>query len=218
MRRTFAELATAQKEEAELQAKLDRLNAVVADAEAADAAFHKAVAADDDGAALAEFAQGNAPGGMIANLIGRAQTTAAAAVAARAAAPKVQARLETLREQITSLEYEKKQAQLAYLAGRASDTFRQFSQPWEALCRAYDQVAGIRRALEYGRALEPIQGPRFDDTQFLTTKHTGDSELARRTQAKWQEARKRLDADPDADVTDLIGCTPQEGAFNDSKL
>jgi hypothetical protein len=224
LRRASAALASARQEEAELEAKLGRLRAVVADAEAADAAFHKAVAADDDGAALADFAEGKAPDGAIGKLVERAQTTAAAAVAARAAAPKVQGRLDELREQIGSadhggLEYKKKQVLLAYLRDRASSTFQQYQHPWNALCRAYDEIVGIRRALEYGGPIEPLQGPRFDDPQYRTTKHTSGGEIARQIQAKWEEARTRLDADPDAAIDDLIGpAAEKDTAYYDDRL
>ena len=206
MRRASAALAKAKKDEAELEAKLAKMRAIVADAEAADAAFHKAVADDEGGNALAEYAEGKAPDGAIARIVERAQTTAALAVAARAAAPKVEAKLVELREQIKSLEYDKKKALLAYLGGRANETFAQYARPWNALRAAYDRCVGIRRALEYGRLIEPLTGPRFDDPEHWTGKHTSaNSDVAKQTQARWEEARMRLDANPDAFIDDLIG-------------
>ncbi|WP_298106323.1 hypothetical protein [Bradyrhizobium sp.] len=211
MRRASAALATAKKDEAELEAKLAKMRAIMADAEAADAAFHKAVADDDGGNALAEYAQGDAPDGAIAKIVERAQTTAALAVAARAAAPKVEAKLKELREQIKSLEFEKKTALVAYLGGRATETFAQYERPWNALRAAYDRCVGIRRALEYGRMIEPLTGPRFDDPEHWNGKHTSaNSEIAKQTQARWEQARMRLDADADAFIDDLIG--PTSGA------
>jgi len=224
MRRASAALASARKEEAELEAKLGRLHAVIADAEAADAAFRKTVDADHDGAALTEFADGKAPDGAIAKLVERMQTTASAAVAARAAAPKVQAKLEELREQIGSagyggLEYNRNTAVLNYLRGRAKDMVPRYDTAWAALCSAYDEIAGMRSALEL-RALEPPQGPRFDNPSIATRKHTGDgSGTKRASQVKWEEARKRLDADPDAAIDDLIGPAPEKDtAYYDDRL
>ena len=212
IRRATEALASARKEEAELGAKLQRLNAVIADAQAADATFREAVEADDSGAALAEFAEGKAPDGAIAKVVDRAQATNALAVAARAAAPKVQGRLEELRNQIPTLEQEKDATVLAYLRTRAEEAHQQYDQAWAALCMAYDQIVGMRRALVMAKP-PPIQGPRLDNSQLVTIglppgmkQHTANgSEVEKDAHQKWAQARERLVNDVDANVDDLIG-------------
>ena len=206
MRGASAALAKVKREEGELEAKLAKMNAIVADADAAEVAFHKAVAEDERGDALFEFADGSAPDGAIARLVVRKDTTAHAAMAARAAAPKLQARLAELREQISSLEHDRGQAVRTYLRSRAQETFDAYDRPWRAVCAAYDRVVGIRRALRVGPSVEPLQGPRFDSPERSAMKHT-PGDIATQTQGVWEQARQRLEADPDAFVDDLIGST-----------
>jgi hypothetical protein len=216
-----AELVKANDAVVELETRLDRLTAIVRDADAAHAALQQAIA-DDGGVALADYAAGNAPDGAIAKLIAADEATGKAAAAAKDALPNVQAVLVNARSQVARIEQQKEEAVLQYLKGRADESALQYKRIFETLCRAHDQLAGVSIALsatssgEFGGEIRmtrmPLQIPRFnlpstaDPNEYLPTmEHRASENTVEDTASSWMKARQRLAQDVDAELDDLIG-------------
>lgn len=212
------ELAKARDAVAELDARQDRLVAIINDADAAREALQDAVEADG-GIALSDYAAGNAPDSDIAKLIAREKITAEAAGAAKSALQAASNMLAAAKAEVSRLEAERDGAISAYLLLRADEKGRAYMQVARALFRLHDELRGISQALTtgaYGGDL--IMGevqvvvPRFnlpsvaDPNEFLASiVHGADERVVLAEAQKWSEARTRVLQDSDANLDDLLG-------------
>jgi hypothetical protein len=96
------------------------LNAIVSDADAAQAALQDAIAADG-GVALEAYGAGNASNQPIAQLVATKENTTKAASAARDALPGVNDMLAKARAEVARLEGVKFDAVIVFLKTRARD-------------------------------------------------------------------------------------------------
>jgi hypothetical protein len=200
---------------ADLETRANRLTAIVADADAANAALQAAITADG-GLALEAYGAGNASDQPIARLVSGRETTARAASAAREALPGVQDMLAKSRAEEVRLESARFDAVIVYLKMQASDEHKTFVRAFRDLCDSYDALCGIAVALAAtghsdmmttGHPM-PIQvanfnmgtGPAHGPSERMVMQHNvADAKIA------WMQARERLLADADASLDDLVG-------------
>jgi hypothetical protein len=206
----------------DLEQRLNRLNTIVSDADAAHGALQAAIAADG-GVALERYGNGQAGNEPIAALIAAKENTARAARAAKAALPSVEAMLAKARAEVTRLEGVKFDAMIVYLKTRASSEHRAFVQSFNALCKSYDTLCGIAVALDATGHSEmmtsglplPIKVPGFNmgtgaahgPSETVTMFHGPNETTINNATSDWIRARERLMENAEADLHDLIGQT-----------
>ncbi len=205
---------------AELEARLARMNAIVRDADAAQAALQAAVD-DDGGEALEAYAAGQASDQPIARLVEHKDTTSKAASAAKDALPGVQDALAKARAELVRLEELKFSEVILFLKRRAKDEHEAYVNTFNALNRSYEKLCGIAVALAATGHAEmmttalpvAIQAPGFNmglgpshgpSERVIMGHLAGEAEVAAFT-AAWMQARERLIRDVDANVDGLIG-------------
>lgn len=219
LRYAAAELAKAKDCVADLEARLDRLNTIISDADAAHLALQEAIAADG-GVALEAYGAGRASDQPIAKLVAAKENTAKAASAAKDALPSVQDMLAKVRAEVAKLESAKFDAVIVYLKMRASDEHKAYMRAFRELCDSYDRLCGIAVAVSATGHSDmmttglpvPIRAPGFNmstgpahgPSELVTMGHTASENKVAAWTAKWMQARERLDKDVDAELDDLI--------------
>lgn len=220
LRFAAAELAKAKECVADLETRANRLTAIVADADAANAALQAAITADG-GVALEAYGAGNASDQPIARLVSTKETTARAASAARDALPNVQDMLTKARAEEARMEAAKFDAVIVYLKMRAGDEHKSFLRAYQDLCDSYDALCGIAVALAATGHSEmmttghpvPIQVPNFNmgtgpahgpSERMVLSHGLAEAKIAAASD-RWMQARERLLANADAGLNDLIG-------------
>lgn len=219
LRSRHAQVQHAEQVIEEIAAHVARLEKIIADAAAADQALQAAIAADG-GQALAAFSNGeSSPDFDIATLLANAENTSRAAVAAKAALPRVQAQLEAARAQLPALEEQRRAAELDFLKLLAKEKGLQYKQLFAALCRVHDELVGVSNALipmtpdapEIRMTPAPVTVPSFNlasvrhpNEWIATFEHRANDYIVQDVAQKWLAARQRLANDVEADVSDLL--------------
>jgi hypothetical protein len=220
VRKAAAELGKANECVADLEGRLNRLNTIISDADAAHAALQQAIAADG-GVALETYGAGQASDQPIAALVGAMENTARAASAAKDALPSVTDMLSRARAEVVRLEGMKFDAMIVYLKTRAREEHNKYNAAFAELSRAYDALCGIAVAVSATGHADmmttglpvPIKAPGFNmstgpahgPSELVTLTHSVTEARIARSTAMWMQARERLERDPDADLDDLIG-------------
>jgi hypothetical protein len=220
LRKASAALASARQAELDAEAALNRLVAIAQDAEVAEAAVKKAIAADG-GAALKAYSQGQQMESEIGRLVTRQEQTARAAAAAKLAIQGAQDAHAAATTERRRLEAALDDAAILYLKRRAQDEHARYMQLFKALGATYDRLCGIAVALSHSNHAEmmttavpvPFSVPGFNTSlggwhgasEQVVHKRAVDEHAVRKVQAGWAAARERLREDPDADVADLLG-------------
>jgi len=220
LRKAAAELAKANECVAELEARFNRLQNIISDADAAHAALQEAIAADG-GLALEAYGAGLASDQPIAELVAIKENTSKAASAAKDALPSVEDMLARARAEAARLENAKFDATIVYLKTCARGEHRRYNDAFAELSRSYDALCGIAVAVSATGHADmmttglpvPIKAPGFNmstgpshgPSELVTLTHNITEARIAGSTSTWMQARERLWQDPDADLDDLIG-------------
>ena len=210
------ELTKAQAVVAELEARVARLNTLVADADVAHAELQAAIA-QDGGEALAAFAAGTATDTVMSELVIAEENQRKASVAAKAGLPKASSELDAARSEVVRLG-EAKSAEIgAYLMMTADGLARKYQQAFAELCRLHDELTGFALGIDSNvgdvvLAIEPLKVPRFNLPSLKTSaeydpflRHKPSAHIVESAEATWRAGRARLELNVNDDLDDLIG-------------
>jgi hypothetical protein len=211
------ELAKAQAVVADLEARVARLDTIIADADLASAELQQAIAADG-GESLGLYASGQAGGDSeISKMILAEETASRAAVAAKSALPKATSDLEAARAEVVRLGEAKSVEIGEYLMMKADGLARKYHQAFAELCRLHDEITGFALGIdsavgEVAMVIEPVKVPRFNLPSLKTSaeydpflRHTPSSHIVESAAATWRAGRARLELNVNDDLDDLIG-------------
>jgi hypothetical protein len=215
LRHFDSELAKANQAAAEIEARIQRLEKIISDADSAHDRLQVAILVDN-GASLASYSSGQATDDSeIGRLVIAADTTARAKAAAVAALPSAQASLQNVREQAVALDAERVAELNRFIATLADVEARAYQKAFEEMCRMHDRLVGYARVAENNigdiRLVEdPLKTPRFalpslgnsDSDPFL--RHRTNDHVIAESERMWSSVKQRLQADTDADLSDLI--------------
>jgi hypothetical protein len=215
LRHFDGEVNKAKSAVADLELRIERLESIITDADAAHRALQLAIVSDG-GVALASYSAGGASDDSdIGKLVIGAEVTARSATAAKAALPHAQASLENARGQVISLG-EARNAELnRVLAMLADQEARAYQKAFDELCRLHDRLVGYASVVESNQGdirliQDPLKTERFalpslgsaDADPFL--RHSTNDIVVSDAAKHWTTVRDRLAADVDADLSDLI--------------
>jgi hypothetical protein len=159
----------------------------------------------------------------IGKLVAAADYKGKKAAAARATMPGVQSQLAAARAEVMRLDHEREKAVLEYLTMRANEAAAKI---FAALCRQHDSLVGISAALSSGdfggeiaMVTTPLVVPNFNlpalsngAEYFATLTHLATERTVQDASSAWFAARNRLNANPEAEIDDLIGPAVNENA------
>jgi hypothetical protein len=198
-----------------LQETIARLGAVVAEAAVAQRELQTFIA-KDSGIALTEHSAGRTKAtDEISRLVAHAKSSGDAAAAAKDALPTAEEALANARSQLLALE-EHKHAELRRVMANLADVEgRAYQAAFDQLCLIHDRLVGYCAVAEntvgeIRLVHAPLETPRFalpsagdaNADQFI--RRSSPSELTVNESArKWSAIRSRLEADANADVSDL---------------
>jgi len=200
---------------ADLEARVVRLGAILAESELNQRNLQAAIQADG-GVALAEYSAGKAdPESDIAKKVTLAEASQKAANAAKVALPNAEAMLESARAQAADLR-EKRNAELnRVLANLADVDAKAYERAFNETCRLHDRLVGYSQVAQANIGdvrliLQNPSVPRFalpslgnsDADPFL--RHRENEITVAESARTWATARQRLERDVDADLSDLI--------------
>jgi hypothetical protein len=211
-----AELAKANEAVVDLEKRVATLEDIGIDAIAADRALQHFIAQPGGTEALLAHSAGHSePDDLIAKLIGQAKTTAEAAGPAKSALPLAIDALEKSKAEVIRLGEEKNAEVGRYMVQLGDDLARKYKAAFAAVCIAHDRLAGFAAGAglyEVRMLIDPITAPRFDlpsltvgQTEFdPLMRHTGSQLTIGESSKTWASVRSRLEADVDADISDLL--------------
>jgi exonuclease VII small subunit len=211
-----AETQKAKEAVVEFEQRVQRLESIIADAETAHKALQQAIAADG-GKALEDYASGlTKDDDEISKLVMTAENSARAATAAKAALPVAQAALDNVRAQVVVLGEERVAELNRVIAMMADSEARSYQRSFDEMCRRHDRLVGYASVAQMSHGdiqliIDPVKAPRFafpsmgtiESDPFL--RHQVSSLTVSEAAKQWTEVRARLEADVNADVSDLIG-------------
>ena len=215
LRHIDREVSRARDAVAELEKRVERLKSIIADADTHHRALQLAIAADS-GVELARYSEGNAGSDSgIAKLVTLADSSAKASTAAQAALPHAETMLNDARSQIPALA-EQRNAELNRVVALLADADAQaYQRAFDEMCRLHDRLVGYAQVAQASIGdvqliIEPVKTPRFalpssgnsDADPFL--RHRVNEFTVSESARNWSTVRQRLEADADADLTDLI--------------
>jgi hypothetical protein len=210
-----AELKKANEAVADLEKRAATLENIGIDAIAADRALQLFIAQDGGtDALLAHSAGSSKPDDEIAKLIAAAKTTAEAAAPAKSALPLAQDALERARGEVIRLGDEKNAEIGRFLTLLADDTARKYKHAFADCCRLHDELLAFASGTsnpEVTMISEEIRLPRFNlpSLQCLNEydpfmRHRANEYAVNTSSQAWLAIKSRIEADVDADVSDLL--------------
>ena len=209
------ELKRANEAITDLEARVARLGAIIAESEVNQRNLQAAIQADG-GVALAEFSAGRAdPDSDIATLVTLAESSQKAANAAKVALPSTEAMLESARSQAAELR-DKRNAELnRVLANLADVDAKAYDRAFTEVCRLHDRLCGFSQVAQANigdvrLVLQNPSVPRFalpslgngDADPWM--RHRENELIVAESARTWATVRQRLEADVEADISDLI--------------
>jgi hypothetical protein len=209
------EVQKAETAVSELEQRIERLDAILVEADVAHRALQAAIAADD-GIALARYSAGNAAvNSEIAKLVMASDNTARAATAAKAALPTAHAALDNAKEQVVSLRHQRAMEMNRVLALLADVDARKYADTFDLLGRLHDRLVGYASIAEGNqgdiwRIQDPLKTVRFatpsmgDQNADPFLRHQMSDLTVGESARKWSAIRDRLQFDANADLTDLM--------------
>ncbi len=216
LRHFDAEVSKAKEAVADLEQRVERLESIIIDADAAHRALQLAIS-NDGGVALASYSAGTSPvDSEISKLVMAAETSARAATAAKAALPHAQAALENAKAQVIDLGEQRVSELNRVIAMLADGEARAYQKAFDELGRRHDRLCGWASTAEANQGdirltQAPLAVPRFaspslgnmDADPFL--RHQVNQLDIGDAARMWKEIRGRLELDAGADISDLIG-------------
>jgi hypothetical protein len=200
----------------DIEKRVTTLEDIGIDAIAADRALQNFIAQDGGTDALLAHSSGHSkPDDLIAKLISQAKNTAEAAGPAKAALPVAQDALERAKAEVVRLGEEKNAEIGRYMVQLGDDLARKYKAAFAAVCIAGDRLAGFGAGAglyDVTLIVDPITAPRFNlpsltagRTEFdPLMRHTGSQLTIGESSKTWAAVRQRLNADVDADISDLL--------------
>ena len=215
LRHFDGELAKANAAAVEIEERIQRLESIIAEADAAHQSLQIAIVVDN-GRSLSDYSAGKAPDDSdIGKLVVLADSSARAATAAKAALPSAQASSANVREQAIRLDEERVKELDRVIAMLADVEARAYQKTFNEMCRMHDRLVGYARVAENNigdirRIEDPLKTPRFalpslgnsDSDPFL--RHRTNDHVIAESERMWSSVKQRLQADTDADLSDLI--------------
>jgi hypothetical protein len=211
-----SELAKANAAAVEIEERIQRLEAIIVDADAAHERLQIAILLDG-GRALASYSAGEAlADSEIAKLVIAADTTARAKAAAVAALPGAQSSLANVRGQAVRLSEERAVELNRVVANLADVEAVAYARAFREVCRLHDRLAGFCRSGaesnigDIQRIIDPVKVPRFalpslggspDSDPFL--RHATNDLVVDEAARYWKAIREKLEADSDADIDSI---------------
>jgi hypothetical protein len=201
-----ADLASAINALQEAQARVDRLRAILANATDAEAALHRAVAADG-GHTLGRFSHGDdAPD--IAPLVEAAERTGQAGKVAKAALPAAHEALVAAEARVSELQAARRQAVVATLMEQGEEVARKYDAKIEELMETIASLNGLAKVMatvapdQNVKLIEaPVELPSYgfaalrpSDGSYQTyIRRSPDAALVERYAASWRTLAERLE-------------------------
>jgi hypothetical protein len=210
-----AEIGKARVAITDLEQRVERLGSIIIEGDVAHRALQTAIAADG-GKALERYAAGLANDDEIAKLVMKAENTARAATAAKAALPTAQASLQNAGQQLVALGEQRAAELNRVLSLLGDEDARAYRDAFNALCIAHDRLVGFAAVAQMSHGdiqLAPgkISVPRFVFPSLASSidadpmmHHVVSSLTANESGRQWSEVRVRLEADATADISDII--------------
>jgi hypothetical protein len=207
-----AQIEAAEHVIGELTEHVARLKTVVVEADAASRALQAAIAADG-GVELAKYSRGEAsPDDAISKLVRHERTSNDASVAAKAGLPHTETLLAAARQQLVALTNERHVEVGRVIANLASSDVAAYEASFQETCRLHDRLVGFARvsqnnAGEIHILEEPPKIARFavhgDPNAAPFYNHQTSAHVVEQSAKRWSEIRLRLEANADADLSDL---------------
>jgi hypothetical protein len=211
-----SEIKTAQTVISELETKIERLNEIVASADA----HHRALQAhieQDNGRSLSDYSEGKVEAdSSIARLVLLADNSKRASTAASAALPTAMAQLENARSQLLDLG-EQRAAELNRVLTSLGDLEAdEYRKTFEKLGMLHDKLVGFSNVSQMSLGdiqltTAPMSAPRFQFPSMRASvdadpylRHSPSSLTVMQSAQKWTEIRSRLSENALADVNDLL--------------
>jgi hypothetical protein len=197
----------------EAEARVERLQGIIAAEASAQAAVQAAVASDG-GRDLVGFAAGEKS--RTGQLVVAAETAARAAGVARAALPAAEANVHEAGAEVLQLDDNRKRTAARVLVAHADAFGQAYAETFRKLCEQHDELVGIGRALgALGRNItlvdQAIEAPRFElpslpAGEVFTTylRHVPRTRTITTAQTAWSHAGRVLAEDPMADVAKVL--------------
>jgi hypothetical protein len=214
LRHFDAEVSKAKEAVADLEQRVERLEIIVVEADAAHHALQLHIA-NDGGVSLASYSVGEAADSDVAKLVMAAETSARAATAAKAALPHAQAALENAKAQVIDLGEQRVAELNRVISMLADDECRAYRNAFDELGRRHDRLVGYASVAETNQGdvrltQSPLAVPRFaspslgtlDADPFL--RHQPNPLDIGDAARMWKEIRGRLELDASAEISDLI--------------
>jgi hypothetical protein len=210
-----AELAKANAAALEIEQRIQRLETIISEAETHHQALQLAILVDN-GVSLSNYSAGKeSEDSEISKLVMLADSSARAATAAKAALPQAQASLANVREQAVRLNEERVAELNRVIALLADVEAREYEKAFRVMCRHHDRLVGYSNIQQANigdirRIEDPQKTPRFalpslgnsDADPFL--RHRVNESVVAESERMWSTVKQRLQADSDADLSDLI--------------
>jgi chromosome segregation ATPase len=209
------EIAKAHEAIEDLEGRVARFEAIIAESKAAERALQDSINSDG-GVALASYSSGQTkPTDEINRLVAHAKSSGEAATAAKVALPHTKSLLENARDQLVTLGEEKNAELNRVVTSLADVTGRQYQDAFDLLGKLHDSLVGFASIAENNQGEiyllhEPLKANRFalpssgnsDADPFL--RHRPSEITIAESARKWGQIRSRLDSAADADLDDLI--------------
>jgi hypothetical protein len=209
------EVKAAQSAVQEMAERVERLEGIVLEADAAHRALQLAIS-NDGGVALTSYSAGTSPADSdIAKLVMAAETSARAATGAKAALPHAQSALENAKAQVIALGAQRVAELNRVISMLADDECRAYKNAFDDLGRRHDRLVGYASVAETNQGdvrltQSPLAVPRFaspslgtlDADPFL--RHQPNPLDIGDAARMWKEIRGRLELDAGAEISDLI--------------
>jgi hypothetical protein len=198
----------------DLEHRVARFGSIIVESEAAHRKLQDAINADG-GKSLAAYSAGQTePNDEINGLVALAKSSGEAAAAAKIALPRTESLLANARSQLTEL-INRKAAEVARVLATLADRDAQaYQRAFSTACILHDRLAGFASVAEGNIGdirliIDPIKMPRFalpsmgnrDADPFL--RHQPSDLTVTASARRWSEIRSRLEANCDADISDL---------------
>jgi hypothetical protein len=198
----------------DLEQRVSRFGGIIVEADAAQRALQDAINADG-GLALAAYSSGQAkPDHEIIKLVAHSQTSSEAATAAKVALPNAETALESARSQLISLGEQKNTELNRVLALLADTDARAYAKAFADTCKLHDRLVGYANVAQSNIGdiqliTDTPRAPRFalpslgnsDADPFL--RHHPSELTVNESARRWSAIRSRLEANVDADISDL---------------
>jgi hypothetical protein len=215
LRHISGEVSKANEAVTDLEQRVARFNAIIADAETNHRNLQEAIHSDG-GLELAKYSEGRAdPNSEIAKLVTLAESSAQAANAARSALPSAEAMLANARAQVKELGDQRIKELNNVIAILADADARAYEKSFQETCRLHDKLVGYASTAQatigdVQLILENPKVPRFglpslgssDADPFL--RHRPNDLIVAQSARVWSTVRQRLEFDVEADLEDLL--------------